>query len=181
MRTDSIRGMLLLSNLSAECVSATFVNDCVGFPDKPRRIISDQGGSGFAGGAWASLRNISGWQDVRAPAGSSYENGLCERSARQIRVASRTIMVVERSTNPAQLILTWATIAKNHVPYATTGIPPEYAVTGRCDSLAGYGSKAWQPDRSSDSLMLDQTSPYGADYAGCQQSNWPVYWPQSAG
>ena len=149
----------LLSNLSADCVAVTFVNDWVRFLGKPRRIISDRGGPGFTGNAWNSLSNIFGWQDVRAPAGAAYQNGLCERSVRQIKIAVRTIMVAERSTKPTQLILTWATIAKNHVPHATTGIPPAYAMTGRCDILAGYGSTAWQPDRNSDSLMLGQTNP----------------------
>lgn len=68
-------------------------------------------------------------------------------------------MVAEGRSQPNQLILTWATIAKNHVPHATTVIPPAYGMTGRCDILSGYSATEWQPDPSSDSLMLDQTSP----------------------
>ena len=149
----------LLANLAGDCAAVTFMNDWVRFLGKPRRLISGIGGPRFTGEAWASLGNIFGWQDVRAPAGAAYQNGLCERDARQVKIAVRTITVAEGCIHPNQLILTWATIAKNHVPHATTGIPPAYGMTGRCDMLAGYSATAWKPGPSSDSLMLDQTSP----------------------
>ena len=139
-------------------MAVKFVNDWVRVLGGPRRLISDIGGPGFTGAAWGSSWNIFGWQDVRAPAGSAYQNGLCGRAARIVK-AVMAIMAAEGRSRPNQLILNWATIAKNHVPHATSGIPPAYGMTGRCDILSGYSATAWQPDPPSDSLMLDQASP----------------------
>lgn len=152
-------GFSLLPNLTGDCAAVTFLNDWVRYMGKPGRLISDIGCPGFTGAAWASLGNIFGLQDVRAHAGTAYQNGLCERAVRQVKIASRAIMVEEGRSQPDQLILTWETIAKNHAPHATTGIPPAYGMAGRCDILSCYSATAWQPDPSSDSLMLDQTSP----------------------
>ena len=68
----------LLRNLTGGCAAVAFMNDWVRVLGKPRRLISDSGGPGFTGAAWASLGNISGRQDVRAPAGAAYQNGMCE-------------------------------------------------------------------------------------------------------
>ena len=45
-------------------------------------------------------------------------------------------------------------IAKNHAPHATTGLPPELAMAGRCDVLAGHSHTAFNRDPEiADSIM----------------------------
>ena len=148
----------IAKGLTSETVSQVFVNDWVKRFGKQKRIILDQGGPGLDGREWEQLSRIFGWQYIRAPVRTPNRNGLAERTVRSLKAAVQSIDMNEKHTVPSQSLLTLAVIGKNHAPHATTGIPPSFAMTGRCDVASGASTCMWEHDPLSRDSLIPQVN-----------------------
>ena len=148
----------LLTDLTSETVSQAFLRDWVMPFGKPKRIILDQGGPGLTGTEWGKLSHVFGWQFIKAPTRASYQNGLAERSVRSLKAAIQSIALNDGILNLTQEVITLAVIAKNHSPHAVTGLPPAFAMTGRCDVTSGATTCMWEHDPMSHDSLIPQTN-----------------------
>ena len=148
----------LLTDLSAETVTQIFLRDWVMRFGKPKRIILDQGGPGFTGQEWEHLSHVFGWQYIKAPTKMSHQNGLAERSVRSLKAATQSIALNEGHLELTQNTITLAVIAKNHAPHSVTGLPPAFAMTGRCDIGSGAAKCTWEHDPLSHDSLIPQTN-----------------------
>ena len=123
---------------------------------KPKRIIRDQGGPGFTGHEWEKLSHIFGRQYIKAPTKMSHQNGLAERSVRSLKAAIQSIAINEGNLELTQNTITLAVIAKNHAPHAVAGLPPAFAMTGRCDVASGAATCTWEHDPLSHDSLIPQ-------------------------
>ena len=128
---------------------------------KPERIILDQGGPGPTGTEWGKLRHVFGWQFIKAPTRASYQNGLAERSVRSLKAATQSIALNDGILNLTQEVITLPAIAKNRSPRAVTGLPPAFAMTGRCDVTIGATTCMWEHDPLSRDSLIPQTNALG--------------------
>ena len=148
----------LLNDLTSETVSQAFLRDWVMPFGKPKRIILDQGGPGLTGTEWDKMSHVFGWQFIKAPTRASYQNGLAERSVRSLKAAIQSIALNDGILNLTQEVITLAVIAKNHAPHAVTGLPPAFAMTGRCDVTSGATTCMWEHDPMSHDSLIPQTN-----------------------
>ena len=146
----------ILKALNSEVATQVFMNDWVKHFGKPKRIILDQGGPGLDGKEWEELSHIFGWQYIRAPVRTPHQNGLAERTVRSLKAAVQSIVQNENHSQPSQALLTLAVIAKNHAPHAVTGLPPAFAMTGRCDILSGSSTSIWEHDPMNHDSLIPQ-------------------------
>ena len=146
----------ILKSIASEVVTQVFMNDWVKHFGKPKRIILDQGGPGLDGKEWKELSHIFGWQYICAPVRTPHQNGLAERTVRSLKAAVQSIAQNENHTQPSQSLLTLAVIAKNHAPHAVTGLPPAFAMTGRCDIASGASTCMWEHDPLSHDSLIPQ-------------------------
>ena len=134
----------LSKNLPYMEASKTFANERPRHFGKPRRIIPAQGGPLLGTkGIGGDLRPIFGWQYIRAPVRAPRQNGIAERTARSLTAAVQSIAINENRREPSQAVLAIAVIAKNHTPRAITGLPPAFAMAGRCDVSCGASTCMW--------------------------------------
>ena len=145
----------ILPDLTAQTTSTVFMNDWVRFVGKPRRIILDAGSPGLMGKEWGQLSHVFRWQMISAPPRAPHQNGMLERTFRNLKIAIRAIMS-DPAMEPGQTVLTLASIARNHVPHTITGIPPCLAMTGRADLLAGAASTIFDHNPVSDEIAIKQ-------------------------
>ena len=148
----------LLADLTAATVTQAFLRDWVMHFGKPKRIILDQGGPGFTGHEWEKLSHVFGWQYIKAPTKMSHQNGLAERSVRTLKAAIQSIAINEGHMELNQNTITLAVIAKNHAPHAVTGLPPAFAMTGRCDIASGAATCTWEHDPLSHDALIPQVN-----------------------
>ena len=121
-----------------------------------KRIILDQGGPGLDGKEREELSHIFGRQYIRAPVRTPHQNGLAGRTVRSLRAAVRSIVQNGNRTQPSQALLTLAVVAKNHAPRAVTGLPPDFAMTGRFDITSGASTCMWEHDPMSHDSLIPQ-------------------------
>ena len=148
----------LLDDVTTQTVSQAFLRDWVMHFGKPKRIILDQGGPGFTGHEWENLSHVFGWQYIKAPTRASHQNGLAERSVRSLKAAIQSIALNDGHANLTQEVITLAVIAKNHAPHAVTGLPPAFAMTGRCDITSGASTCIWEHDPLSHDSLIPQVN-----------------------
>ena len=148
----------LLRGLCSDTVSQAFLRDWVIPFGKPKRIILDQGWPGLTGTEWGKLSHVFGWQFIKAPTRASYQNGLAERSVRSLKAAIQSIAWNDGILNLNQEVITLAVIAKNHSPHAITGLPPAFAMTGRCDVASGATTCMWERDPMSRDSLIPQAN-----------------------
>ena len=53
-------------------------------------------------------------------------------------------------------MLTLSAIEENNAPRATTGMPPDFAMAGRCDVASGASTCMWERDRMSPDSLIPQ-------------------------
>ena len=131
------------------------MSDWVRFVGKPRRIILDAGSPVLRGEEWDRLSHVFCWQMIAAAPRAPHQNGMLERSFRNLKIAVHAIMS-DPTMEPGQHVLTLASIARNRVPHLATGIPPALAMTGRADLLAGAASAIFDHDPLSDDIVIKQ-------------------------
>ena len=146
----------LLKDVTTQTATQTFLHDWVMHFGKPKRIILDQGGPGFAGHEWENLSHVFGWQYIKAPTRASHQNGLAERSVRSLKAAIQSIALSDGHLELTRGVITLAVIAKNHAPRTVTGLPPAFAMTGRCDIVSGSSTCMWQRDPLSHDSFIPQ-------------------------
>ena len=145
----------LLIDLKPKTVSEVFMDHWVRFVGKPRRLIMDGGSPGLVGKEWDRLSHVFCFQMINAPARAPNQNGMLERSFRNLKIAVRAILS-DPSMKPGQSVLTLASIARNHVPHSATGIPPALAMTGRADLMDGAASTIFDHDPISGDIIVKQ-------------------------
>lgn len=151
----------VLPDLLAGTVTSTVMDDWVRQIGNPKRIVLDFGTRGPYGHAWKNLPHVYGIPLIAAPRREPRRNGLLERSFRSPRSASRAIMTGPNE-EPGRKLITQATIARNHVPCATTGIPPALAMSGRDDLLSGCAAAMWNHDPAdADALVVKKQNAMG--------------------
>ena len=85
-----------------------------------------------------------------------HQNGLAERTVRSLKAAVQSIVQNDKYSQPSQALLTLAVIAKNHAPHSVTGLPPSFAMTGRCDIASGASTCMWEHDPMSHDSLIPQ-------------------------
>ena len=110
----------------------------------------------MGGREWEELSHISGWQYIRAPVRAPHRNGLSERTVRPLGAAVQSIAINGNRPEPSQAVLTLAVIAKNHSPRSITGLPPAFAMAGRCDVDSGAITCMWEHDPMSHDSLIPQ-------------------------
>ena len=150
----------MVSDLTAKTASAVFANDWVRFVGKPRRIIMDAGPPGLIGHECDKLSHVFCWRIIAAPPRAPNQNGMLERSFRNLKIAAHAIMA-DQTMVPCQQVLTLASIARNRAPHSVTGIPPALAMTGRADLLDGASSTIFDHDPTSDDILAKQQNSMG--------------------
>ena len=101
---------------------------------------------------------FSGGNTSRPPTKMSHQNGLAERSVRALKAAFQSISINEGHPGLTQNTITLAVIAKNHAPRAVTGLPPAYAMTGRCDVASGAATCTLEHDPLSHDSLIPQAN-----------------------
>lgn len=103
---------------------------------KPKCVVMDFGSPALYDRARKTLSHVYGIQLIATPRRAPRQNGMMGRSSRSLKTATMAI-VTGPTAETGQKVLTLDTIARNHVPRSTTGIPPALATTGRADLLSG--------------------------------------------
>ena len=162
----------IAKNLTSEVVAHVFMIDWAQRSGKPKRIILDQGGPGMGGRGWGDLSRIFGWRYIRAPTRAPHQNGLAERPVRSLKATAQSIVRSGNRSHPSQALLALAVIAKNHAPHAATGIPPDFAMTGRCDVASG-ASTCMCGARSVESRFAHTSNEFTTENSGSTQRGDP--------
>ena len=97
-----------------------------------------------------------GWQYIRAPVRAPHQNGLEERTARSLKADVQSIVQNDRYSHPSQALLTLAVISENRTPHSATGLPPAFAMAGRCDVLSGAITCMWEHGHLSHDSLIPQ-------------------------
>ena len=105
------------------------------------------------------LSHIFGWRYIRAPSRAPHQNGLAERTVRSLKAAIQSIAANDSHSQPSQSLLTLAALSKNQATRSITGLPPAFAMTGRCDVASGESTCIWEHGPlSRDSLIPQMNS-----------------------
>ena len=146
----------LPKDVTSATVSQTFLYDWAMHIGQPQRIILDQGGPGFNGHEWWDLGRVFGRPYIKAPTKASYQNGLAKRSVRSLKAAIQSIAINDGHLQLTQEVITRAAIAKNHSTHAIAGLPPAFAMAGRCDIASGSITCMWEHDPLSRDSLIPQ-------------------------
>ena len=161
----------LIARIAGECILATSSYDWVRPLGKPRLILLDHSGPGFRCKIWTDRSGLIGCKIICAPPGTQSQNGLSGRAVRSLKVAARNILSTESRPEIEQRVLTSADIARNHSARTITGIPPDLAMLGLCDILAGYAATAFNHNPESTEHVVRQNQCNAEHYECSQRSN----------
>ena len=73
-----------------------------------------------------------------------------------MKAAIRCFATNDGFNDLTQRLLTLAVIAKNLAPHAVTGLPPAFAMAGRCDIVSGAATCTWENDPLSHDSLIRQ-------------------------